>query len=335
MASVERMIQALWEDRRLQEAKLAEERKLWEEERRRREGELEEERRRRQEETSRREEQVYQQMQVLQALVEGVQLQGEAMKRRADNDKEVKVAKLTDQDDIVSYLTTFERLMTAYEVKRERWAFKIAPCLSGKAQKAYASLSVADASKYDQLKEAILRCCDITDESYRQRFRSVKRDRGESNREMVARLNDLATKWLKSQQSRDQVLDQIVCEQFLKMLPVFLFGSEAQRQAWRQQSWLTITSRQGGRIAAAKSPVGMVTSQEDVVTVVGRWGTRQRIAKFHHLRGRTKQQIDPLGRRVVVQRRISKILSATTATRRVITAHGTQCYALRGEWPVE
>ena len=77
-------------------------------------------------------------MRVLQALVEGVQLQGEAAKMRADNDKEVKVPRLAEQDDIVSYLTMFERLMAAYEVKHERWTYKLASSLSGKAQKAYA-----------------------------------------------------------------------------------------------------------------------------------------------------------------------------------------------------
>ena len=39
---------------------------------------------------------------------------------QADGNREVKVAKLTEQDDIVSYLTTFERLMTAFEVKKEK-----------------------------------------------------------------------------------------------------------------------------------------------------------------------------------------------------------------------
>ena len=101
-------------------------------------------------------------MRILQALVEGVQLQGEAMKKQAEREKEVKVAKLTEQDDIVSYLTTFERLMIAFEVKRERWAFKLAPSLSGKAQKAYAALSVADAGDYDRLKEAILRWGELS-----------------------------------------------------------------------------------------------------------------------------------------------------------------------------
>ncbi len=108
--------------------------------------------------------------------------------------------------------------MSAFEVKRERWAFRLASNLSGKAQKAYAALSPGEAGDYDRLKEAILRRYDITDESYRQRFRSGKRGRDESNRELVVRLNDLATKWLKSKETRNDVLDQIILEQFLKTL---------------------------------------------------------------------------------------------------------------------
>ena len=45
--------------------------------------------------------------------------------------EKVKVAKLTDQDDIKAYLTTFERLMEAYSVERRKWACQLAPQLSG------------------------------------------------------------------------------------------------------------------------------------------------------------------------------------------------------------
>ena len=38
-----------------------------------------------------------------------------------------------------AYFTTFERLMTAYKVKREWWAFKLAPQLVAKVQQAYAT----------------------------------------------------------------------------------------------------------------------------------------------------------------------------------------------------
>jgi hypothetical protein len=118
------MMRILMEDRRQREAELAQERLMWEEEKRRREMEFEEERLRRREESARRDEQTYRQMQVLQSLVEGVQLQGEVAQRHAERDKEMKVPKLTEQDDIVSYLTMFERIMTAFEVKMEKWAHK-------------------------------------------------------------------------------------------------------------------------------------------------------------------------------------------------------------------
>ena len=81
---VEEMMQWLVQDRQRREMELAEERRLWEEERQRREAEFLEERHRQREESVRREEQSLQQLRVLQALVEGVHLQGEAAKQRAD-----------------------------------------------------------------------------------------------------------------------------------------------------------------------------------------------------------------------------------------------------------
>ena len=52
-------------------------------------------------------------------------------------EKEARVTKLTEEDDIEAYLTTFERMMDAYEVPQSRWSFKLAPQLIGRAQQAY------------------------------------------------------------------------------------------------------------------------------------------------------------------------------------------------------
>ena len=43
----------------------------------------------------------------------------------------VKVARLTDSDDIEGYLLTYERQMAAYEVDKSRWAYILAPQLRG------------------------------------------------------------------------------------------------------------------------------------------------------------------------------------------------------------
>lgn len=213
------VVQFMLQERERREAEQLEERQRWQEERRAREEAYDMERRHREEETFRREEQTRRQMELLQSLVEGIHLQGEAATKRAESSRDVKVPKLTEKDDIVSYLTMFERLMVAYEVKQDKWVFKLAAHLVGKAQEAYAALSMEDSRDYEKVKEAILRRFDITEESYRQRFRSAKKREEESNRELVVRLNDLAGKWMKVYETREELLDQVVLEQFLRTLP--------------------------------------------------------------------------------------------------------------------
>ena len=219
VSELSKMVQVMLAERERRESEQQEERRRWEVERQTWEEAFMEERRRREEDMALREEQTRMQMEVLQSLVQGIQLQGEAANKRAENDRDVKVPKLTEKDDIVSYLTMFERLMLAYKVKKDKWAFKLAAHLVGKAQEAYAALSIEDARSYEKVKEAILQRFDITEESYRQRFRTTKKKTEESNRELVARLTDLAEKWLKNYQTREELLDQVILEQFLKTLP--------------------------------------------------------------------------------------------------------------------
>ena len=87
--------------------------------------------------------------------------------------------------------------MLVNEVKKEKWAYKLAPQLAGKAQQAYTGLTAANGGDYEKLKLAILRRYDITDDSYRQCFRAARLRLGESNWELAARLEDLASKWTK------------------------------------------------------------------------------------------------------------------------------------------
>ena len=48
-----------------------------------------------------------------------------------------------------------------------------------------------------EVKNAILRRYDITEESYRQRFQALMPKTGETCQEVEARLRDLAAKWMK------------------------------------------------------------------------------------------------------------------------------------------
>ena len=108
------IIQTLMDDRRQRELQIAEEHAQWE-----REFERQQERRQRE---------MDEKMDVVMRLVENV-----GKSKSNSGEGAVQVAKLTDDDDIEGYLTTFERQMAAYEIDKARWAFLLAPKLSGRA----------------------------------------------------------------------------------------------------------------------------------------------------------------------------------------------------------
>ena len=136
--------------------------------------------------------QMREQMEMLRRVVEESRRPEEPRMRPTEG--EAKLVKLTEQDDIESYLTTFERIMRAYEVKDERWAVKIAPQLTGKAQQAYAAMKAEDAGNYQLVKEAILRRYDISEQTYRQRFRDAVMGKGHpKGRSVVSTVRRQAT----------------------------------------------------------------------------------------------------------------------------------------------
>ena len=132
----------------------------------------------------------------------------------------VKLVPLSEKDDIEAYLVTFERIMEAHKVGKERWAHYLAPQLTGRAQLAFAALPTADSGKYDSIKAAILQRYDINEEAYRRRFRTTARGAGETNREYAVKLMDLQRKWLKEHTTTvEQMQEAIGLEQFLNSLP--------------------------------------------------------------------------------------------------------------------
>ena len=133
------------------------------EDRRQREEEIAAERRQREEETERRLREMQQHVESLLQVVGRTQ-EATSGAGSSRGDKEAKVSKLPDEDDIEAYLTTFERMMVAYGVPKDRWVFRVAPQLTGKAQQAYAAMAAEDTGDYDQLKAAIFQRYSITEE---------------------------------------------------------------------------------------------------------------------------------------------------------------------------
>ena len=140
--------------------------KLLVEERAMREESLKVETARRAEELRLNAEQMRSQMDIMREMMDRVLTSREEEDRGRRDGEKIALMKLSDSEDIEAYLTTFERVMTVQSVPEERWAYILAPQLTGKAQQAFAALSTEAAGVYKDVRTAILRRYNISEETY-------------------------------------------------------------------------------------------------------------------------------------------------------------------------
>ena len=148
-------------------------------------------------------------MEVMRSLVKESQKEPEESVARVGSEQAVKLTKLTESDDVEAYLTTFKRMMEAYQVDMAKWAYLLAPQLTGKAQQAYAAMA-----------EAILKRFNISEESYRMKFRAVSRRAEESYSKMATRMIDLLHKLTHGCERLADALELFAMEQLLNSVPV-------------------------------------------------------------------------------------------------------------------
>ena len=133
--------------------------------------------------------------------------------------REPKLLPLSAEDDIEHFLTTFERLAHVCRWPKDGWAVRLVPLLTGKARNAYVLMDIKDSESYEKVKAAILAKYEITPETYRRRFRSLKIETGETPRELYVRLKDLFSKWVKPGKSTVKAMSEtMILEQFLRMV---------------------------------------------------------------------------------------------------------------------
>ena len=162
---------------------------------------LVEERAQQETDMTRREREVQVQMTIMQQHMESllqVVNESTATAKLPHRALDVKLVPLSAKDDIEAYLVTFERIMSAHEIRKNQWPYHLAPQLTGKAQLAFAAMSSTEAKDYDAIKAAILARYDVNEETYRRQFRSAVKQRDEMYRELSIHLLDLQNKWLRN-----------------------------------------------------------------------------------------------------------------------------------------
>ncbi|KAL8568227.1 hypothetical protein ACOMHN_027750 [Nucella lapillus] len=145
----------------------------------------------------------------------------------------IKMPYFEDSDDIDSYISQFERLAKLQGWSQESWAIRLGALLKGKSREVYTGLTDEEASDYSILKNALLLKHRVTAESYRVKFRTSKKEPGESFRRYVAKLQLWLRRWLEMSnrsQNFDELEDLFLMEQLINSVSAELGTFIRERQ---------------------------------------------------------------------------------------------------------
>ncbi|KAK3802309.1 hypothetical protein RRG08_066147 [Elysia crispata] len=129
------------------------------------------------------------------------------------------------KDDLDSWLIRFERFATTSGWPKESWCTPLSALLIGRALEAFCRLSETEATDYDRVKEVLQKRYNLTEDGYRQRFRTYSPEEGENPSMFIVRLKTYLERWMKlaeAPQTYEALRDLFVKEQFLDSIPADL-----------------------------------------------------------------------------------------------------------------
>ncbi|XP_067951795.1 microfibrillar-associated protein 1-like [Watersipora subatra] len=124
-------------------------------------------------------------------------------------------------DEMDSYLQRFEWIAKNYQWDKAEWSFHLSQYLKGKATETYTRMAAENRKDYDQVKEALLKRYNFTEEGYRKRFRKSKAEPDEAPQQFLVRLSTYIDKWVELSNCKD-LKELNLREQFIAACPTDL-----------------------------------------------------------------------------------------------------------------
>lgn len=127
-----------------------------------------------------------------------------------------------DKEDLECFIRTFERVAEVQKWEEEELAPRLAALLKGRAREVYSLMSDEDSKDFDKLKETLLFRFKLTADEYRKRFRTAKKQPGESTQEFATKLELYLQRWqemAKKNKTYEDLKDLILMEKFIEAIP--------------------------------------------------------------------------------------------------------------------
>lgn len=122
------------------------------------------------------------------------------------------------KDDMDAYLQRFERYAAAQGWQKPDWAINLSALLQGKGVSTYNRLASVDANNFDVLKLELLKTYQLSEEGFKDKFKSSKPEVTESAQQFLARIDDYLRRWVDlshTEKNFDGLVDLLLKEQFV------------------------------------------------------------------------------------------------------------------------
>ena len=124
-------------------------------------------------------------------------------------------------DDMDAFLHRFEVYADSQGWRKGQWAVYLSALLKGKALHVYSRLPVKDVQEYETLKDALLKRFNLTEEGFKQKFKSARPQPGEAPTQFIARIESNLMRWIdlaNVMKDFNGLMNLIVREQYLESL---------------------------------------------------------------------------------------------------------------------
>ena len=136
--------------------------------------------------------------------------------------KQARLVPKFEEANVDGYFAHFERTALNLGWPKECWSMLLQTVLTGKAQRAYATLPTENCADYDLVKAAVLKSFELVPEAYRQKFRTQRKTENQSHVEFLREKENALDKWCDSKRidgDAEKLRQLILAEEFLNCVP--------------------------------------------------------------------------------------------------------------------
>ena len=152
-----------------------------------------------------------------------LELQGKPVENQSiDITKHIRLVPKFNEEEVGKYFIMFEKVVISLKWEKQVWPILLQSALVGKAQEVYSALPPEQCTDYEVVKSTIIKSYELVPEAYRQKFRNLQKQAGQTFVEFAREKENIFNRWCDSKSvgvDFEALRQLILLEEFKRCIP--------------------------------------------------------------------------------------------------------------------